>query len=156
MKKFLYVVEYAKGLNIPDLKFNEHETQFGNSTIRSSVEEGYTKKDIKESINTYYNNSKVEETVIPLDDVLVYDNIDADIDKQEIAYVFECPICSSVTITSEHDIDFCPQCENTEFPFNLLALIPVQQMEEIGIDNKDVSTLVLVKDDNVVMVDLPE
>ena len=74
-------------------------------------------------------------------------------DNQKLAYVLECPICLHKIITSDNNLDYCPQCENIQFPLDLVALINTDQMEELAIDNKDVTTLVIVKDGEIKLID---
>lgn len=164
MKKYLHIIEYSKLNNkIPKKESFENEFTIGNSLYRTSIvsSDKSTKEEIKESLNNdsfynIYNENKLSEDIINIDDVIIYDDIDIKDKNQKLAYVFECPVCLYKTITTDKDLDFCPQCENVTFPFNLIALINTEQMEDIAIDNKDISKLIIVKDNKIVFEDKPE
>ena len=151
-RKYLHIIEYSKDHKIPKRKENEFDLNIDNhSIIRSSIViDNYNKckEQIKEDYTDYfYKDSELDNYVLPLNDVIIYDNFDVD-ETQEIAYVFECPICLSKTITSDSKLDFCPQCENSDFSFNLLALINTEQMENLAIDNDDITKVILTKDND--------
>ena len=151
-RKYLHIIEYLKNCKIPERKEKEFDLDIdSHSIIRSSViaaDYDKCKEQVKEDYTDYlYKESELDNYVLPLDDVIIYDNIDVD-ETQEIAYVFECPICLSKTITSDSELDFCPQCENSDFPFNLLALINTKQMEDLAINNDDITNVILTKDNN--------
>lgn len=159
MEKYLKITEYSKYSKnmLPNLngKF-EHEFELGDSIIRTSV---FSEKDrIYESYNTAVinklNELKIEENIIPLKDVVVYDEIDISDNEQKLAYVFECPICLYKILTTQSNVDTCPICENTNFPPRVIALINQEQMEDIAINNKDTSSLLLVDNDSIVYKDL--
>lgn len=152
--KYLHILEYSKFSNfLPILESFEHEFTINNSIFRTSIVESDSKEKIKESFNPIYNNQKLDEEIIPLTDVVIYDNIDV-IPEQKLAYVYQCPVCLNVTISSDNKtMEYCPQCENSTFDFDLIAIINTEQMEEIAINEKENTSLVLVKDDEVVMVD---
>nr|CAI9751327.1 hypothetical protein DGKKSRWO_DGKKSRWO_CDS_0047 [uncultured phage]CAI9752193.1 hypothetical protein CVNMHQAP_CVNMHQAP_CDS_0047 [uncultured phage] len=149
MKKFLHIVEYAKGMKIPEKLDEEYEFYYCNSIFRTSIKEASSKEKVKESFDPYYNNVKLDEQVIDLGNILIYDNIDIK-DDQTLAYVYECPVCLNKTITSDKNLDYCPQCEQTKFPFDLIAIVNTDQMEDIAIKNDDVSTLIIVNGDKIV------
>lgn len=161
MRKFLHITEYFNIPNkLPIKRNNEHSFKLDDKIFYTSVVTGddyATKEQIKESYknDTIYNDSIVDTTILPLDRVIIFDDLDID-PAQKIVYVFECPICLYTVITSNKDFDFCPQCENTEFPFILKALINTEQMEELAIDNSDITTLVIVKDGTIKLVCEPE
>ena len=155
MKKYLHIIEYSKLGKIPKKESFEHEFKYLNSIFRVSVKKAENKEMVKESFNPYYNSSKLDEKIFELKDTIIFDDIDI-LDEQELAYIYECPICLYKIITSSNNIDFCPQCENTQFPFNLIALLNTEQMEELAIDNKDVTSLVILKDGKIQIFDRPK
>ena len=139
MIKYLYISEYSllDKKHIPEKLNNEYEFKIDNSLIRGRIFES-TKQDLdcakEEACNLYdsiCNQSRIADDIIPLDDIIIYDNLDIN-DKQEIAYVFECPICLTKIITSDSKLNICPRCENTEFDFDLLALINTKQVEDLS------------------------
>lgn len=154
-KKYLRLIEYSllAPHKIPERKQGEFDCILKNSIIRTKVCDEDTAR-IQESF-TIYNEAKVEDRVIPLKDVIIYDNKDVN-QEQEIAYVFECPLCLNTIMSSSKDIDLCPRCENTKFVPELIALINVKQMEDIAINDKENSSLIIVKDNEIVFKDLPE
>lgn len=156
MRKFLRIIEYSTLNKIPVKESFEHEFIIGDKLFRTSVCIAESKEQVKENFDPYYNDSKIEEKAFDLNDVLIFDNLDIVDPTQRLVYVFECPVCLNKTITTEDDISFCPQCEQEQFPFNLLALINTEQMEELAIDNPDVTTLVLIKEDKIVFKDTPK
>lgn len=156
MNKYLHIIEYSnQGLKIPERKENEHEFIYNNSIFRASIKISESKEKIKESFDPYYNNVKLDEKIIKLDNIIIYDNLDLK-PEQELAYVYECPVCLNKTITSDKNLDYCPQCEQTKFPFDLVAIINTEQMEDIAVDNADVSTLIINKDGKVIYKSLPK
>lgn len=156
MRKFLRIIEYSMLGKIPAKESFEHEFIIGDKLFRTSVCEAEDKEQIKENFDPYYNDSKLEEKSFALNDVLIFDDLDVQDPAQKLVYVFECPVCLNKIITTEDDFDFCPQCEQEQFPFDLIALINTEQMEELAIDNPDVTTLVLIKDDEIVFKDTPK
>lgn len=159
--KYLHIVEYSKYGKIPVKESFEHEfkTTDGN-IVRSSVVKDKENKNydsFEDIINTYNKLSGVvEDKTISLKDVIIYDNLDIDNLDQKLVYVLECPVCLNRTITSDSKIDTCPQCGNSDFPFIVKALINQEQMEELAIDNDDVTTLIIVKDDEIKLIDKPK
>lgn len=150
MRKFLHIIEYSGSspkYKIPDKRSFEYDINYNGNLVRTFVDSNRDR--IKESLDYIYDESKVAEKTIPLKDVIIYDNIDYKED-QELAYVFECPICLNITITSDAGLDFCPHCENTKFAPNVIAILNIEQMDNIAIENKDVSGLIIVKDDKVI------
>lgn len=153
MRKYLYITEYSNLLphKVPVKESNEYDLKQKDSIIRSSI------KDY--DINSVSDNSTysiLDEKIIPLDKVFIYDDMDVELPKdseQQIAYVFECPICLDITITTNKDYNFCEHCENTKFLPKLIALINLEQMENIAIEDKDISEFILVKDNKVVFED---
>lgn len=133
MKKYLKIVEYSTLGKYPKAEQNEHLLKNKDKIIYSSIVESDIKENIKDTNDPFYINSLISSDEIPLDDIIIYD--DKSIDKtQEIAYVLTCPICLYTIITSKNDLDICPQCENIKFPFELKALINIEQMKEIEKD----------------------
>lgn len=149
MKKFLKITEYFNNDFLDNKKNNEFEFILNNHVIRSCVCQGEDKEIVKESFNNYSNNENIVDTVIlPLNRVVIYDDMDID-PEQTLAYVLECPVCLTTIISSNKDIDYCPHCENVTFPFDLLAIINTEQMEDIGIENSDISDLIVIKDNKI-------
>lgn len=154
MKKYLRTIEYSPLGKIPKKEEKEFEFIYNNSIIRTKVFNNDSKTKIEESIDSYYNNSIIDSNVLCIDDVIIYDDININ-DNQELAYVFECPVCMYTSITSDKDMDFCPQCENTNFPLKLISLINIDQMNDIAINDKE-STLIVVNDDKIEVFDKEE
>lgn len=156
MKKFLKISEYSKLGKIPNKKDFEHEFNIDNSIFRSSVCIAENKETIKESFyDMLYNNSKIDEVIIPLDKIVIYDDLDVD-KTQKLAYTYECPVCLNKIISSDANLNYCPQCENETFPLTVIALLNIDQMEDIAINDKDVSKLIIVKDNEIKFIDEPE
>lgn len=153
MRKYLHITEYSSLIphKVPDCKKNEHSFKYGESIIRSFIDS--ERKIIKESFDSIYNDSIITEKSIPIDKIIIFDNIDIKDDEQEIQYVFECPVCLYNIITTDKHIDFCPYCENDKFPPQLIALINKDQTEELTVDNADSTTFIQVKDNNIVFRD---
>lgn len=153
--KFLHITEYSSLIpyKIPECKCNEHSLRHDNSIIRSYIDN--SKTIIKESFDTIYNDTIIMEKTIPIKDMIIYDNINIADDEQQIAYVFECPICLYKTITTDKNIDFCPHCENDKFTPQVVALINTSQMKELAFDNYEDTTYIKVVDDNIVFEDRP-
>ena len=138
MNKYLHITEYSKFGKIPQKQNNEYDLFYGNSIIRSGIVKNKTKEQIKESIDPYYNMSKLEENIIDLNDVIIYsynDDIPTKI-EQKLSYVYECPVCLNVIITPDSDFDVCPFCENMQFPFNLIAIINNEQTKDLSQDDE--------------------
>lgn len=154
--KYLYITEYSLDLKykIPERKNNEFDLIIDNNLIRTTISNNQQK--IKENFDYIYDESKLDEKVIPLNKVIIYDDIDMNDEEQEVAYVYICPICQNVTITDRPNLDFCTICENTNFPPELYALINLKQMEDIAINNSDISEYIQIKDDEIVFKDAPE
>lgn len=153
MRKYLYITEYSNLLphKVPVKESNEYDLKQKDSIIRSSIKD-YDINSVSD--NSTYNI--LDEKIIPLDKVFIYDDMDVELPKdseQQIAYVFECPICLDITITTNKDYNFCENCENTKFLPKLIALINLEQMENIAIEDKDISEFILVKDNKVVFED---
>lgn len=156
MTKYLHITEYSSLVpyKIPQKKPNEHDLVLDTSIIRSSFDDN--KCPIRESLDTVFDESKLVEKTIPLDDVIIYDNIDMANEDQKLAYVFECPICLEKTITTDPTFGFCPRCENNTFPPEVIALINVSQMEELAVDNPFLSTLIQVKGNKIIFKEEPK
>lgn len=153
MKKHLHIVEYSRFGKIPVKESFEHEVTLDNgniirTSVHNDVEENDYISDVDRIINVYNNESKIEEKNIDLDNVIIYDNLDIE-SPQSLAYVYECPICLNTTITTDPEIDMCPQCGNKKYPFNVIALINTNQMEEIATEDDDVSSLIIIKDNKL-------
>lgn len=156
MKKFLHITEYSslKPYSLPVKSSNEFDLTIDNSIIRTYVDSN--KNRIKENFDIIYDSSKLEEKTIPLDQVIIYDNLDLVNDNQQIAYIYECPICFNKTITTDFNLEVCPHCENPKFSPEVIGLMNTKQKENIAIYDDDVSTLIQVKDNKVVFKDLPK
>lgn len=150
---YLHITEYSKYApkhKIPERKKNEYDLIINDSIIRTSIDNCSYK--IKESFDNIYQDSIVSEQSIPLKNIFIYDKldvIDADSSNQKLAYVFECPICLDIVITTDKNYSFCEKCENTKFPPKVIALINLEQMEDYAVEHKDCN-YVQVKDDKVV------
>lgn len=156
--KFLCISEYSDYGIIPNRKNYEYELKLGDRHIRSFVFSGdKDKEQVKESINDpLFNEAKISSDVIPLDKVIIYDNknLVPNNPDQKIAYVYVCPICLTTLISNDNDLDFCPHCENTKFSPELKALVNMDQMEDIAIEESD-SSLLIIKKDNIEIIDNP-
>lgn len=158
MKKYLRITEYCTHVpyRIPKIEKGQFDLTIDDDLIRSSVVTDQDSKSlISEGLHSVYNEALLSEKEIPLSNVFIYDDIDVDY-EQEIAYVFECPICLTTTITSKQNLDFCPYCENNKFPPNLIALVNTKQMEDIAVEHSDVSSLAVVKDNKIIFKDRPK
>ena len=138
--KYLYIREYSldNKLYIPEKLNNEYDTIVNGNLIRSKIVESYkdidqAKDSVFSSCDSIYDYYKLSDDLIELDDTVIYDVLSIN-DMQKLAYVLECPICLTKIITSNKDINICPRCENSEFSFNLLALINVDQVKQIDGD----------------------
>ena len=155
--KYLKIREYSTLIphKIPEKMEYENELKLSNSIIRSYIEDDYNRVRVSEDYNPYinsvYNDALLEDKTIALNDCFIYDDIDVNED-QEIAYVMECPICLTTTIASKK-LDFCPYCENNTFPPIITALINTKQMEDVAIDNPDISELAIIKDNKIIFKD---
>lgn len=154
--KYLKICEYSTLIphKIPEKMEYENELKLSNSIIRSYIEDDNRVKvseDYNPYINSVYNDALLEDKTIALNDCFIYDDIDVNED-QEIAYVMECPICLTTTIASKK-LDFCPYCENNTFPPIVTALINTKQMEDVAIDNPDISELAIIKDNKIIFKD---
>lgn len=137
--KYLYIREYLKTKKgIPIKRNNEYDLDFGDRIMRSSIitSDTHNKSIVYESINNtqdkqLYNDVIIDTVVIPLDNIILYDYLNID-RTQKLAYVYECPICLSNIISSNKDIECCPHCENDVYPFNLLALINIDQTRDFS------------------------
>lgn len=149
-RKFLHITEYSSLIKhrVPERKENEFDLCLGDNIIRTTV--NTNREQIKER---YYNSSVIEEKTIPLDSVIIYDDMDILDEEQLIAYVYECPICKTITITTNPNYDFCNNCENTIFLPEVYALINIKQMEDIAINNSDISDYIRVKGDEIIFRD---
>lgn len=152
MRKYLTISEYlnSSSIKLPEKQNTEFEFCIKDRIYRTSVKESY------EDMITYAKpedeeNSQISKKDIDLSDVIIYDNLDV-IDSQELAYVYNCPVCLSTTISSEANLDFCPSCENAKFPLELIALINTEQMEELAVDEDN--SLILFKDGKIVFKDI--
>lgn len=143
MNKYLHILEYSSRLKIPERKKLENEFKYLGNIFRTSVVFSESKEQIKESFNPVYNNSKIDEKIIDLDDIVIYDNIDIK-PEQDLVYVYECPVCLSKTISSEPEQKFCPQCEQDRFYLDILALINTDQLN-------DLKEMAVVSEDNKLM-----
>lgn len=155
--KRLHITEYSKFCKLPIKESYEHDVKLSTGNIiRTSVQkdnEEY-KTDINKIIDTYNKVTNVVEDIsIPLTDIIIYDNLDIADPDQELAYVLECPVCLNTTVATNHKIPACPQCGNAEFPFTVKALVSLDQMEELAIDNKDETSLIIIKDGEVKLID---
>lgn len=156
MRKYLHITEYSSLIpyKIPKCKCEEHRFKYGESVIKSFIDNNKTI--IKESFDTIYNDSVILEKSIPIDKIIIFDDLDVEDEEQTMQYVFECPVCLYNIVTTKQNIDFCPYCENDKFPPELIALINKEQMEELAVENADYTTLIQVKDNNIVFKDEPK
>lgn len=152
-KKHLIISEYLNHPNIklPEKLATEFEFCIGNKIYRTKVIKESYANDIIYAKTEEEENSQIDKKEIDLNNVIIYDNLDV-IDSQELAYVYNCPVCLSTTISSEANLDFCPSCENAKFPLELVALINTEQMEELAVDEDN--SLVLFKDGKIVFKDI--
>lgn len=151
MPKYLHITEYSSSIpyKIPKKKSNEHDLEFNGNIIRTSVDTN--KERIKENFDYLFDESKILEDTIPLKDIIIYDNKDIENEDQKLAYVYECPICLEKTITTDSKFNYCPHCENDKFLPQVIGLIHPDQMDEIAIDNSDISYYIQVEDGNIVI-----
>lgn len=149
MKKYLHITEYSSNLKykIPNRKHGEFDLELKDSIIRSKLDEFACP--IRESFDTLFDQAKLEEQTIPIDDVYIYDDLDIEDDDQKIAYVFRCPICGRLTIQTNPNLDSCLQCEEQIFKPEVIGLINRDQMEDISINNSDVSTYIQIKNGKI-------
>lgn len=154
--KYLHIIEYSSLVpyKIPESKGNRFSLVLQDSVIQSYVDDVKTR--VMESIDYIMDDAKLSEVTVPLDNVIIYDNLDLDNEEQKLAYVFRCPVCQSVYISTNPTEDFCFICENDKFSPELVGLINVGQMEKIAVDENDVSTLIQIKDGKVVYKDEPK
>lgn len=155
-KKYLHITEYSSLIphKIPNRKSNEHDLECDGNIIRTSVDTN--KEQIKENFDNVFNESKIYEKTIPLDDIVIYDNLDLVEENQKIAYIFECPVCLEKTITTDATFNYCPHCENTKFQPIVIGLMNLSQMEEIAVEDANSSSYIQVEGDKVVVKLLPE
>lgn len=154
MTKYLHITEYSSR-KIPNKKDYEYDlTTLEDNIIRSYVDNHREK--IKENFDNFYNDSIIEEKTFPLNKVIIYDNYDLINEDQKVAYVFECPVCLEKTITTDPTYNYCAHCENDKFAPVVVGLINVEQMEEIAIEDADISTYILVKDGKIKIIEKPE
>lgn len=157
--KYLKITEYCSAFKnkIPELKTNEHQLQLKESVVHSSIIDKNDNEPI--SINpydNYFNENKIEDINIPLDQVYIYDDLSINNNEQDIAYVYQCPICYHTIISTEPNLSICPHCGNERFSFDILGLINTTQMEEIAFDNSDTSTYIYIDKNNNIKVFMPE
>lgn len=156
MPKYLHITEYSSMIpyKIPKIKIGEHDLEYNGNIIRTSVDT--YREPIKEHFDYLSNDSKIYDKTIPLDNVVIYDEIDMENENQEIAYVFECPVCLEKTITTNSVLESCPHCENNKFAPQVIGLMNVSQMEEIAIEDADVSYYIQVEDGKIIIKSQPE
>lgn len=156
IKKYLHITEYSSLIpyKIPNRKVNEYDLEYNGNIIRTSVDTN--KEQIKESLDTIFDESKIYEKTIPLDDIVIYDNLDIINEDQKVAYIFECPVCLEKTITTDATFNYCPHCENTKFQPLVIGLMNLSQMEEIAVEDADSSSYIQVEGDKIVVKLLPE
>ena len=150
--KYLEIKEYSSIVKnkIPEIKDKEHELILKESVIHSKIVD----KDDNDMTTSLYSDMsdsiKIDDMSIPLNQVYIYDDLYIGDESQNIAYVYECPICYHTIISTEPNLETCPHCGNNRFPLDVKGLINTSQMEEIAFDNSDVSTYIYIdKDDNI-------
>ena len=111
---------------------------------------------LKDGLDSLHNEAKFCEKSVPLDKVIICDDLDIANEDQKLAYVFECPICLFTVISTNPGLDFCPHCENTKFPPKVVALMNVAQMEDLATEEDDLTTFVQIKDGKVIYQDMPK
>lgn len=153
--KYIHTTEYSPLGRIPDIKDDEYEFQHLGNIFRVSIAEGESKRQIKEQFDPYYNNSKLEEKIIPLQNVVIVDDLDIQDRTQKLVYVFECPVCLNTIVSTDPKYDWCPQCENQTYDLNLIAIINQELMEDIAIDEADDSTVMFIKDGKLIKTIAP-
>lgn len=156
LKRYLHITEYSSLIphKIPNRKSNEHDLEYDGNIIRTSVD--INKEQIKENFDNVFNESKIYEKTIPLDDIVIYDNLDLVEENQKIAYIFECPVCLEKTITTDATFNYCPHCENTKFQPIVIGLMNLSQMEEIAVEDANSSSYIQVEGDKIIVKLLPE
>lgn len=151
MRRFLKITEYSSFMSnkIPERKTTDFDVQLDTgSTIRTSIVDSKSK--VCEAFsNDPLDDNIIEEKFFPLDELIIYDDLDITNEDQKVAYVYECPVCFYKTVTTDPQYNFCPQCENSKFTPEVVGLIPLAQMEELEANDKDV-TVFQLKDDKLV------
>ena len=154
--KYLHIVEYSTLIpyKIPIKESKDFDLYIDDSIIRSSVVSGKSKVSEKYSTDIL-QDTVLDEKFLPLEDVIVYDDIDIRNNDQKVAYVYECPVCFNITITTDPNFDFCTHCENSKFTPKLVGLINIEQMEEIAVNENDTSSYVQIKNDKIIYKSSP-
>lgn len=148
--KYLHTIEYSPLGRIPDIQDREYEFKHLGNVFRASIVDGESKRQIREQFDPYYNNSKLEEKIIPLKDIIIVDDLDIEDKTQKLAYVFECPVCLNVIVSTNPKYDWCPQCENQTYDLNLIAIVNQELVEDMAIDEADESTVMFIKDNRLI------
>lgn len=148
--KYIHTVEYSPLGRIPPKLSGEYEFNCAGNIVRASLVEGDSKRQIKEQFDPYYNNSKLEEKIIPFQNVIIVDDLDLQDKTQKLVYVFECPVCLNTIVSTNPKCHWCPQCENQTYDLDLVAIINQDLMEDMAIEEADDSTIVFVKDGKVI------
>lgn len=153
--EYLHIVEYSSAMpkRIPKIKAGQYEYKVGESVFHAFIDKYRVR--IKEDLDTTMmeDEVKLDENTIPLDDVILVDDVNIDKETQKLAFVFECPVCLSKTISTNSQFDFCPHCENPRFSPEVIGLISVPLMEDIAVNHPETNTLIQIKDDKVVFKD---
>lgn len=148
--KYIHTIEYSPLGRIPEKLDSEYEYNYGGNIFRASIVEGESKRQIKEQFDPYYNSSKLEEKIIPLKDILIIDDLDLQDKNQKLVYVFECPVCLNIIVSTDPKAFYCEQCENQTYDLNLIAIIPQELVEEMAVEESDDTTIVFLKDNKVI------
>lgn len=163
-RKYLKITEYSSLLRdkIPIKESNEFDLEHDGDIIRTSIikhDDNIMRSmqdEMTNGLDSLHNEAKFCEKSVPLDKVIILDDVDMANENQKLAYVFECPICLHTTMTTTPNLTFCPYCENTKFPPKVIALMNVAQLEDLVTEEDDVTTFVQVKDGKVIYQDMPK
>lgn len=151
---YLHIREYSKsGKHLPIPVPGERVFTYLDSVYYGRIDNNEHRVQISEYYDTVYDSAKLDEEVIPLDDVVIYDNLDIVSDTQPLSYVYRCPVCLRTILTTESNLDFCPNCENTKFAPEVVGLLNKDLMDDIAIDDADETTYIQVKDDSIILRD---
>lgn len=153
--KYIHTIEYSPLGRIPEIKKNEYEFEYSGNIFRASIVDGESKRQIREQFDSYYNSSKLEEKIIPFQNAIIVDDLDLQDKTQKLVYVFECPVCLNIIVSTDPKCYWCPQCENQTYDLELIAIINQELMEDMAIEEVDDSTIVFVKDDKIIKMLAP-
>lgn len=148
--RYIHTIEYSPLGKIPKKKDNEHEFNYFGNIMRVSIAEGDSPTQIKESFNPIFNESKLEEQIIPLQNIVIVDDLDIQKPEQRLVYVYECPVCLNHIVSTDSNCYWCPQCENQTYDLNLVAIIDKELLDEMAVEDADATTIICVKGDKIV------